>query len=279
MKNIYLLILILISAFSAGAQSNDDIQGQYNYGSYKATNGLTVNYRMMMPDTTLISGSHPTQYPLIVFMHGVGERGNDNKRQLENGGALFIDKETRAHFPAYVIFPQCPNDYFWSLDKNPKSPKDIMKANKETPIMQGVIELVENCATTLNVDKNRIYIIGLSMGGLAVYDATWRHPDIFAAAVPICGAVNPERLSTVTNTAFRIYHGENDKVIPIEASEAAYQALVQNGVEAQLIEIPDVGHDSWNQAFSSPDFLSWIFSKSKKVDEPRKISNVMASNP
>lgn len=279
MKKIYFLILIIMSSLAAAGQSRGDFQGQYDFGSYKASNGLVVNYRMMTPDTTLVEEARSELFPLIVFMHGVGERGNDNKSQLENGGALFVDNEMRENFPAYVIFPQCPDEYFWSLEKNPKSQKDIMKEHKETPIMKGVIELVENCTTNLPIDKNRVYIIGLSMGGLAVYDAAWRHPEIFAAAVPICGAVNPARLASVTNTAFRIYHGENDKVIPIEASEAAYQALIQNGVEAQLIEIPNVGHDSWDEAFSSPDFLSWIFSKSKKEGHSSKLSNAMASNP
>lgn len=279
MKKIYLLIIIMMSSIAAVGQSKGDIQEQYDYGSYKASNGLVVNYRMMSPDTTLVGEAHSGLYPLIVFMHGVGERGNDNKSQLENGGALFADSNVKEEFPAYVLFPQCPDEYFWSMDKNPKSQKDIMKAHKETPIMKGVIELVENCSANLPIDKKRIYIIGLSMGGLAVYDAAWRHPELFAAAVPICGAVNPERLSTINNTSFRIYHGTDDKVIPIEASEAAYNFLVKNGVDAQLIELPDVGHDSWDVAFSSPDFLSWIFSKTKSDTAYGNIPNVMASNP
>ncbi len=259
-------------------QDKGSPQDLYEPFSYKSSNGITINYRMISPDTTKIIESEGRNYPLIVFMHGIGERGDDNKKQLEHGGDLFSSSTARQSYPAYVIFPQCPNNYFWSLDKNPKSQKDIMKNQDETPIMKGVIELVESCSNTLHIDKSRIYIVGLSMGGLAVYDAAWRHPDLFAAAVAICGAVNPNKLTTITDTSFRIYHGKKDDVIPVEASEAAYNALKMHGVDVQLIELPEVGHECWDMAFSSPDFLSWIFSKSK-LHHSIEIQNAMASQP
>lgn len=268
---------MLLSFVCAFGHDNKKVQDLYEYGSYESSNDITINYRIISPYSTNVRGNEERGYPLIVFMHGIGERGNDNKKQLEHGGALFSNSISRQSFPAYVIFPQCPDDYFWSLTKNPKSQKDIMKDQDETPIMKGVIELVENCANTLHVDKSRIYIIGLSMGGLAVYDAAWRHPDLFAAAVAICGAVNPANLNSVTDTSFRIYHGMNDDVIPIEASEAAYETLKKNGIDAQLIELPDVGHECWDLAFESPDFLSWIFSKSK-FQNSMGIQNAMASH-
>lgn len=278
MNKIYSTIFLLISFVCAFGHDNKNVQELYEYASYRSSNDITINYRIISPDSTNVSGDEERGYPLIVFMHGIGERGDDNKKQLEHGGDIFSDSISRHSFPAYVIFPQCPDDYFWSMKKNPKSQKDIMKKQDETPIMKGVIELVENCANTLHVDKSRIYIIGLSMGGLAVYDATWRHPDIFAAAVAICGAVNPDNLNSITYTSFRIYHGMNDDVIPVEASEVAYETLKKRGIDAQLIEIPDVGHECWDLAFGSPDFLSWIFSKSK-FQNSLDIQNAMASHP
>ncbi len=125
----------------------------YEYGSYKTSDDITINYRIISPDSSNIIESEEKNYPLIVFMHGIGERGDDNKKQLEHGGCLFSSSTARQSYPAYVIFPQCPDDYFWSLNKSPKSQKDIMKSHNETPIMKGVIELVENCANTLHVEK------------------------------------------------------------------------------------------------------------------------------
>lgn len=278
MNKIYSTILLFLSFFSAFGQDNTNVQELYEFGSYSSSNGITINYRIITPDSANVIDYEESGYPLIVFMHGIGERGDDNRKQLEHGGDLFSNSIIRQSYPAYVIFPQCPDDYFWSMSKSPKSQKDIMKNHDETPIMKGVIELVENCANTLHVDKSRIYIIGLSMGGLAVYDATWRHPDLFAAAVAICGAVNPDNLTSITDTSFRIYHGMNDDVIPIEASEAAYETLKKRGVDAQLMELPDVGHECWDLAFDSPDFLSWIFSKSK-FQHSMEIQNAMASQP
>jgi len=278
MNRFYTILFLMMSFVCAFGHDKESVQELYEYGSYSSSDGLTINYRIISPDSTNIVESEESSYPLIVFMHGIGERGNDNKKQLEHGGDLFSNSSSRQSYPAYVIFPQCPDDYFWSLNKSPKSQKDIMKNQDETPIMKGVIELVENCANTLHIDKNRIYIVGLSMGGLAVYDAAWRHPDIFAAAVAICGAVNPDKLSSITDTSFRIYHGTNDDVIPIEASEAAYNVLKKHDIDAQLIELPDVGHECWDKAFASPDFLSWIFSKSK-LHHGIEIQNAIASQP
>lgn len=278
MNKLYSTIFLLLSFVCAFGHDNKNMQDLYEYGSYKSSDDIVINYRIITPDSANVVGNEERSYPLIVFMHGIGERGDDNKKQLEHGGDLFSDSISRQSYPAYVIFPQCPDDYFWSMKKHPKSQEDIMKDQDETPIMKGVIELVEDCANTLHVDKRRIYIIGLSMGGLAVYDAAWRHPDLFAAAVAICGAVNPDKLNSITDTSFRIYHGMKDDVIPIQASEAAYETLKNRGIDAQLIEIPGIGHECWDLAFDSPDFLSWIFSKSK-FQNGMEIQSTMASNP
>lgn len=127
MKKIYSTIFFLLSFVCAFGHDNKNVQELYEYGSYRSSNDITINYRMISPDSANFSDNEERVYPLIVFMHGIGERGDDNKKQLEHGGDLFSDSISRQSFPAYVIFPQCPDNYFWSLKKNPKSQKDIMK--------------------------------------------------------------------------------------------------------------------------------------------------------
>jgi predicted peptidase len=101
------------------------------------------------------------------------------------------------------------------------------------------------------------------MGGMATFDIVIRHPDFFAAAVPVCGSVNPERITSDIKTPFRIYHGDADPVVPLLGSRKAYRALKAAGVKADLIEFPGVGHGSWNPAVTDPEFLPWMFSQKK----------------
>ena len=99
------------------------------------------------------------------------------------------------------------------------------------------------------------------MGGMAVYDLAVRFPDIFAAAVPICGTVNPSRLAAAKSVKFRIFHGDADTTVPVEGSREAYRALKKAGASVEYTEFPGCGHGSWNPAFCRPDFMSWLFSR------------------
>ena len=114
------------------------------------------------------------------------------------------------------------------------------------------------------VDRQRIYIMGLSMGAMGTYDMTIRYPELFAAAIPICGTVNPTRLKSAKDVKFRIFHGDADNVVPVSGSRQAYKALKTAGADVKYTEFPGVTHGSWNPAFSLPDFMSWLFSQKKE---------------
>jgi predicted peptidase len=114
------------------------------------------------------------------------------------------------------------------------------------------------------VDRNRIYIAGLSMGGMGTFDMLCRYPDLFAAAIPICGGVDTGRLERVDiKTHLRIFHGDADTVVPVAFSREAYKVLKRNGVNVEYIEYPGVNHDSWTPAFNEKDFMEWLFNKRK----------------
>ena len=114
------------------------------------------------------------------------------------------------------------------------------------------------------VDTQRVYIIGLSMGAMGTYDLVVRYPEIFAAAVPICGTVNPSRLSVAKDVKFRIFHGGGDDVVPVKGSREAYKALKAAGADVEYIEFPGCNHGSWNPAFNYPGFMDWLFKQKKK---------------
>ena len=102
------------------------------------------------------------------------------------------------------------------------------------------------------------------MGAMGTFDMVARFPDIFAAAIPICGTVNPQRLSAAKNVNFRIFHGDADNVVPVEGSREAYKALKPTGASVEYIEFPGCNHGSWNPAFNYPDFMEWLFKQKKK---------------
>jgi predicted peptidase len=127
-----------------------------------------------------------------------------------------------------------------------------------------VKEVLDEALANYPVDRNRIYIAGLSMGGMGTFDMLCRYPDLFAAAIPICGGVDTGRLERVDiKTHLRIFHGDADTVVPVAFSREAYKVLKRNGVNVEYIEYPGVNHDSWTPAFNEKDFMEWLFNKRK----------------
>lgn len=221
----------------------------------------TLRYRILYPENYDSSKS----YPLVLFLHGSGERGNDNEKQLVHGSSLFANPENRTKFPAIVVFPQCPENQYWAPINSRNDGFSYVNTKKPTEPMQMVIRLIKELKKNEAVDKKRIYVSGLSMGGMGTYDLICRYPKTFAAAIPICGGVSLDRLKKVKRMPIRIYHGSADDVVSPEHSRNAYTELKANGSQTvELIIFPGVRHNSWDNAFAQPDFLSWMFSKKLK---------------
>lgn len=233
--------------------------------TFISVGGDTLNYRLLLPEAEQ-EGQH---YPLVLFMHGAGERGTDNETQLVHGGQMFLNPVNREKYPAYVLMPQCPPEAYWAYPERPTSfwPDDMPQGLPVTPMIRAVKELLDSCLALPQVDKSRVYVVGLSMGGMATYDLAVRFPELFAAAVPICGTVNPKRLSAARGVCFRIFHGDADNVVPVAGSREAYKALKAAGASVEYIEFPGCTHGSWNPAFNRPDFMEWLFSKRKEGRE------------
>lgn len=256
----HLSLFVLLAAFvSLQAQTG------YKQKTFTGSTGTTLNYRELKPANP---DSNQT-YPLVLFMHGAGERGSDNTKQLLHGSRMFENPVNQEKYPAFVLFPQCPENEFWAYPERPASlsPDGMPVFEKPTPLIQTVAELVSNYLNMPEVDKNRVYVIGMSMGGMATYDLASRYPEIFAAAIPICGTVNPNRLQTIKDVKFRIYHGDADDIVPVEGSRQAYKSLKSTGNEVEYFEFPGINHNSWTPAFNQPDFMDWLFSQSKNKEE------------
>ncbi|MEI6899558.1 MAG: dienelactone hydrolase family protein, partial [Bacteroidota bacterium] len=151
------------------------------------------------------------KFPLVLFFHGSGERGNDNSSQLQHGSSLFVDKENRKKFPAFVVFPQCPENTKW-VDVDWKHESDIMPVSP-TPTMNLVISLLDTLTKYLPIDTARIYVMGLSMGGFGTWDIISRFPGKFAAAVPICGGGDENQADRLIKTPIWAFHGSLDPLV------------------------------------------------------------------
>lgn len=217
-------------------------------------NGDTLLYRQLFPDANPLR-----KYPLVIFLHGSGERGNDNAAQLKWGVMNFATDENMIRYPALVIAPQCPEQNGWSNF----SRADMKLQTTPTKPMELLIGLIKKLTKTMPVDTNRIYITGLSMGGYGTYDAIERYPNLFAAAVPVCGGGDTSKVASITHLPMWIFLGAEDPAVNPVYSLNMLEALTRSGAHPGLTQYPEVGHFSWLGAYSDPLMMAWLFRQRK----------------
>ncbi len=228
-------------------------------------NGNVLPYRILYPENY----DKSKKYPLLLFLHGAGERGNDNEKQLVHGSKLFLSEANRKAFPAIVVLPQCPEESFWastSIDRSAQPYKINFdySAEPQWPLV-AANELVKKIISEGSVDKSKVYITGLSMGGMGTFESVYRYPELYAAALPICGGGDVARYDKrVNKTAFWIFHGADDAVVNVKLSRDMLARLKELKVENKYSEYPGVNHNSWDNAFAEPDYLSWMLAHKRK---------------
>ena len=255
-RTLNLLALMILISSTAMAQS------QFSKEVFMSQKGDSLLYRQLEPQT--IDGN--TKYPLVLFLHGAGERGNDNESQLIHGANMFTNPVNRDKYPTFALFPQCPTDSYWApVIGNGKVEERFYPYEAPMPHpLQSVKELLDKFIENNPVDPDRIYIVGLSMGGMGTFEMVCRYPNLFAAAIPICGGVSTKRLEQIDiPSAMRIYHGDADSVVPVRFSREAYTTLKTKKADVEYIEFPGIDHNSWTPAFNMPDFMEWLFSQKK----------------
>ena len=222
----------------------------------------TLNYRILKP----LNYDPNKQYPVHLFLHGSGERGKDNSSQLTHGGSLFLKKENREKYNSWVIFPQCSkNDRWPSISSDLWDQVFENKIKKPNKSLGLVIRLMDEFIEEKDVDNQRIYLSGLSMGGMGAFEILYRRPDMFAAATPICGNGITQLAKLFANKVpVWIFHGSDDKVVSPKYSLEMARAIIESGGSPKMTLYANVDHNSWDNAFAEKDFLKWIHSKTKK---------------
>ncbi|MFT6020274.1 MAG: putative peptidase [Saprospiraceae bacterium] len=252
---------IILTFFLTGISAQNDkvIEGDYQKRTY-LSGDTALNYQIMYPNKF----DKSKKYPLVLFLHGMGERGTNNEKQMTHGSKLFRDSIDE--YPAIVIFPQCPpTDYWANLYRPDEGGKDRIfefHINEEpNPSLAAVIKICEEMTSEKYVDESRFYISGLSMGGMGVWELTWRLGDKIAASMPICGGGPPEKAIEMTAVPLWVFHGVKDDVVDPRMSISMTKAVQQNGGNAKISLYPNANHNSWDAAFAEPKFLTWMFSK------------------
>jgi predicted peptidase len=200
------------------------------------------------PSNYLTDGSRKS--PLLLFLHGLGESGNGNFELLKKHGPPRLSS-TLDRFGFVIVSPQ---------HALPVSMEDVPTAWRPDVLMS----LVEQVCEKMSIDRDRIYVTGLSMGGFGTWRLVATHPDRFAAAIPICGGGEIEwadRLNTVPIWAF---HGAKDSVVPLARSKEMVDAVQAMGGDVKLRIYPEAAHDSWTKTYDNPEIYEWMLRHSRK---------------
>jgi predicted peptidase len=201
--------------------------------------GATVRYLLYLPPGY---GKDDRRWPLVLFLHGAGERGRSLEAVKRHGPPKLV--EQGEDFPFILVSPLCPADEQWSV-----------------PLLRALLENVEG---THRTDPARIYLTGLSMGG----NGTWRlaaaMPGHFAAIAPVCGWGDAGSVCALKEIPVWVFHGKKDGVVPFEASEAMVDALKECGGNVRFTEYPDAGHDSWTETYENPELYAWLLAQRRE---------------
>lgn len=207
---------------------------------------LRLHYWRSLPKG--YSADPSKRWPLILFLHGAGERGTNLDLVKKHGISRVLEERD---LPFIVLSPQCPEDHWWS---------DYL------PVLD---DLLQDTIDHYNVDPSRVYLTGLSMGAFGTWHMAVTYPDRFAAIAPICGGnawmysvIN--RLDVIRHLPTWVFHGEKDDVVPVAASKEMVKALAACGGDVRLTTYPDAMHDSWTETYNNPELFTWFLSHSRK---------------
>ncbi len=262
MKRHLLLIMCALLALTSAAQSKTDAACRAKYAKLYFTDslGTVLPYRLLTPERK--DGDTTTKYPVLLFLHGAGERGGDNEAQLSYIDTVFAAKKFRREHPCYVIAPQCAENFRWCETDWTRTyhtmPKEISK------YLHAANSLLDSVAALPDADTTRLYVTGMSMGGYGTWDIITRYPQKFAAAMPLCGGADEKEARRLVNIPIRTFHGTLDKAVPVCRSRNITNAIrSQGGRLIEYTEYPKMGHFIWNKVYNDYANLEWLMGQTK----------------
>ena len=230
------------------------------YQSLKSS--LPLQYRYFKPET-----QENKLYPLLIFLHGSRQRGTDNNSQLNEEALFWVSDQVQDKHPSFVILPQCPPTKKWVNTKDISYPFNNYNQDEipESEILKTLLELTIKFTSQYPIDLNRIYISGFSMGGSGTWDLLTRHPEIFAAAIIVAGASDPNKAFTITQIPVKVFNGELDHIIPPELNVKMCNELVKLGGKCDLAVLKGEWHECVMKALQTPGLVDWLFEQKKNL--------------
>lgn len=235
-------VTIALSLLATFAIAADDKPRQQKVTFKGEVNGKeqAMSYLLYLPKD--YAAKKVAKFPVLLFLHGAGERGDNIDLVKVHGPPKLIDKGK--DFPFVVISPQCPKNVWWDVDVIAALVDDVVKSHR--------------------ADQSRLYVTGLSMGGYGTWGICSKYPDKFAAAAPICGAGNAKTVAAMKGVPTWAFHGDKDTAVSFAAGKAMVDALKAAGGDVQFTVYEGVGHDSWTATYNNDKLYEWLLSKSRK---------------
>lgn len=228
LTRIVLCLVLITPIVASAAEKNETIQQE------KMSKNANLKYLLYLPENYEESKE---SFPLMLFLHGAGERGDNLARVKRHGPPKLVEKGKK--FPFIVISPQCPQRSWWNSDSLSKLLDEVVKQYR--------------------VDQNRIYVTGLSMGGYGTWALAAKYPDRFAAIAPICGGGNTKSAEKLKSIPIWVFHGAKDSVVKVRLSEVMVEAIKKAGSKnIKFTVYPNANHDSWTKTYDNPELYKWF---------------------
>ena len=247
-----LLVALICAPLAGRANDSANLDG-FVAREYESTAGVKLPYRLYSP----MSAKRDAALPLILYLHGSGGAGTDNRKQISGGNALgthvWTEPGAQERHPTFVLAPQIPEHSRWHSS-----------SDEPAPHVAALLELLHELQSELRIDAGRIYVVGQSLGGFGVWDLISKHPDLFAAAVPLCGGGAPRRVLSARNVPVWAFHGAKDATVLASRSREMVDALRTVNSSVRYTEYSDVGHAVWTRAFVEPDLPEWMFAQRRR---------------
>ena len=222
--------------------------------TYRHARGQMMPYRLFVP----AGYDAHKKYPLVLYLHGGGGRGDDNVKQVMEGNGAIINlltkPETQEKYASIVVAPQCPEGELWTtLDEHVKPTKHLLL----------VLDLLAELQKEFSIDAGRIYVAGQSMGGYGSWALVAERPSMFAAALPLCGGGDTAKAAQFVRTPVWAFHGERDESVRVELSRRMVAAIREAGGQPRYTEYKGEGHVIWNKVAGEPELVAWFFAQKR----------------
>jgi predicted peptidase len=250
------IAISLLALFLTATAVAEEKKSPFDAEVYSGHKGEKMPYRLLKPENY----DKSSKYPVVLFLHGWGQRGTDNNAQLKAFGSAFTKSEIRKKYPCFVIAPQANGSWV----QHPTFDKPILLTKNPTANLTMAVEILTKVEKRYSTDPNRIYLMGYSNGACGVWELLERIPQKFAAAVPMAGAGDPSHVAGAKSVAIWAFHGEKDETIPIARMMELMSVLKAAHAAPLYTVIPKGGHgDAKGKGLSDPEVIPWMFAQQR----------------